>query len=100
MVRRRVVLLPAALLAAGLPLAGAALAAVPASFFLMGCAYLLALFLVVGKRQWELQNAGGASSSSQHRPALAAYGTWCAAMISIRFFLRVSLPPGVEPVLA
>src|ERR1700693_590806 len=63
------------MLAAGLPLralAGAALAAVPASFFLMGCAYLLALFLVVGKRQWELQNAGRISSA-EHRPVLAAY---------------------------
>src|SRR5262249_18495018 len=63
---------------AGLPLralAGAALAQVPASMFLMGCAYLLALFLVVGKRQWELQNAGtDGASSAAHRPVLAAYG--------------------------
>ena len=38
----------------------------------MGCAYLLALFLVVGKRQWELQHAGH-RSSAEHRPALASY---------------------------
>jgi hypothetical protein len=38
----------------------------------MGCAYLLALFLVAGKRQWEFQNAG-TRSSSEHRPALSAY---------------------------
>jgi hypothetical protein len=38
----------------------------------MGCAYLLALFLVIGKRQWELQHAGQISSS-EHRPVLAAY---------------------------
>ena len=59
----------------GLPLralAGAALAQVPL-LFLMGCAYLLALFLVAGKRQWELQNAGNASSA-EHRSVLAAYG--------------------------
>jgi len=75
---KRVPFLEALIVAAGLPLralAGAALAGVAPSPFLMGCAYLLALFLVVGKRQWELQNAGGAaSSSSEHRPALAAYG--------------------------
>jgi 4-hydroxybenzoate polyprenyltransferase len=72
---KRVPFLEALIVAAGLPLralAGAALAAVPASFFLMGCAYLLALFLVVGKRQWELQNAGRVSSA-EHRPVLAAY---------------------------
>jgi 4-hydroxybenzoate polyprenyltransferase len=72
---KRVPFLEALIVAAGLPiraLAGAALAEVPASFFLMGCAYLLALFLVVGKRQWELQNAGR-TSSAEHRPALAAY---------------------------
>jgi len=72
---KRVPFLEALIVAAGLPLralAGAALAAVPASFFLMGCAYLLALFLVVGKRQWELQNAGRISSA-EHRPVLAAY---------------------------
>jgi hypothetical protein len=49
-------------------LAGAALAAVWPSPFLMGCAYLLALFLVAGKRQWEFLNA-----AAGHRPALAAY---------------------------
>ena len=72
--------LEALIVAAGLPLralAGAALAGVAPSPFLMGCAYLLALFLVVGKRQWELQNAGRetAASASSHRPALASYGT-------------------------
>src|SRR5438093_925242 len=72
---KRVPFLEALIVAAGLPmraLAGAALAEVPASFFLMGCAYLLALFLVVGKRQWELQNAGRLSSA-EHRPVLAVY---------------------------
>jgi 4-hydroxybenzoate polyprenyltransferase len=67
--------LEALIVAAGLPLralAGAALAGLPASSFLMGCAYLLALFLVIGKRQWELQNVGQVSSS-EHRPVLAAY---------------------------
>lgn len=67
--------LEALIVAAGLPLralAGAALAGLAASSFLMGCAYLLALFLVIGKRQWELQNAGQISSS-EHRPVLAAY---------------------------
>lgn len=67
--------LEALIVAAGLPLralAGAALAGLAASSFLMGCAYLLALFLVIGKRQWELQNAGNLSSS-EHRPVLAAY---------------------------
>ena len=72
--------LEALIVAAGLPLralAGAALAGVAPSPFLMGCAYLLALFLVVGKRQWELQNAGRevAASASSHRPVLASYGT-------------------------
>ena len=73
---KRVPFLEALIVAAGLPLralAGAALAEVPASLFLMGCAYLLALFLVVGKRQWELQNAG-TSSSAEHRSVLAVYG--------------------------
>lgn len=72
---KRIPFLEALIVAAGLPLralAGAALAGLAASSFLMGCAYLLALFLVVGKRQWELQNAGH-STSSEHRPALAAY---------------------------
>jgi 4-hydroxybenzoate polyprenyltransferase len=67
--------LEALIVAAGLPLralAGAALAGLAASSFLMGCAYLLALFLVIGKRQWELQHAGQISSS-EHRPVLAAY---------------------------
>jgi len=67
--------LEALIVAAGMPLralAGAALAGVWASPFLMGCAYLLALFLVAGKRQWEFQNAGN-RSPSEHRPALAAY---------------------------
>jgi 4-hydroxybenzoate polyprenyltransferase len=74
---KKVPFLEALIVAAGLPLralAGAALAELPASAFLMGCAYLLALFLVVGKRQWELQNAGGAQPS-EHRPVLAIYGT-------------------------
>lgn len=72
---KRVPFLEALIVAAGLPLralAGAALAGLTASSFLMGCAYLLALFLVVGKRQWELQHAGR-GSSAEHRPALAAY---------------------------
>jgi len=72
---KRVPFLEALIVAAGLPLralAGAALAQRPASLFLMGCAYLLAFFLVVGKRQWELQHAGSASSS-EHRSVLAAY---------------------------
>ena len=72
---KHVPFLEALIVAAGLPLramAGAALAMVPASAFLMGCAYLLALFLVVGKRQWELQNAGG-RTSAEHRSVLAAY---------------------------
>ncbi len=67
--------LEALIVAAGLPLralAGAALADLTPSSFLTGCAYLLALFLVIGKRQWELQNAGHLSSS-EHRPALASY---------------------------
>jgi 4-hydroxybenzoate polyprenyltransferase len=72
---KRVPFLEALIVAAGLPLralAGAALAELLPSFFLMGCAYLLALFLVVGKRQWELQNAGR-ESSTEHRAALASY---------------------------
>jgi 4-hydroxybenzoate polyprenyltransferase len=72
---KHVPFLEALIVAAGLPLralSGAALAHVPASAFLMGCAYLLALFLVVGKRQWELQNAG-TKSSAEHRSVLAAY---------------------------
>jgi len=67
--------LEALIVAAGLPLralAGAALADLTPSSFLTGCAYLLALFLVIGKRQWELQNAGHLSSS-EHRPVLASY---------------------------
>ena len=69
--------LEALVVAAGLPLralAGAALAAVPPSLFLMGCAFTLALFLVVGKRQWELQNTG-LVSSAEHRAVLASYHT-------------------------
>ena len=72
---KRVPFLEALIVAAGLPLralAGAALASLPPSHSLMGCAYLLALFLVVGKRQWELQHAG-VSSSADHRPVLASY---------------------------
>lgn len=72
---KRIPFVEALIVAAGMPLravAGAALANVPPSFFLMVCAYLLALFLVVGKRQWELQRAGRLSSA-EHRPALAAY---------------------------
>ncbi len=72
---KRIPFLEALIVAAGLPLralAGAALAGLAASTFLMGCAYLLALFLVIGKRQWELQHAGHISSS-EHRPVLAAY---------------------------
>lgn len=72
---KHVPFLEALIVAAGLPLralAGAALAQRPASSFLMGCAYLLALFLVVGKRQWELHNAGG-TSSAEHRSVLAVY---------------------------
>jgi len=67
--------LEALIVAAGLPLralAGAALAGLTPSGFLTGCAYLLALFLVIGKRQWELQHAGNVSSS-EHRPVLASY---------------------------
>src|SRR5688572_14204242 len=72
---KRIPFLEALIVAAGLPLralAGAALAGLAPSSFLMGCAYLLALFLVIGKRQWELQHAGNLSSS-EHRPVLAAY---------------------------
>src|SRR6266542_908360 len=41
-------------------------------------------------------------SRSGRKPtlAVAAYGTSCAAMISVRFFFREVLPAGVEPVLA
>lgn len=72
---KRIPFVEALVVAAGLPLralAGAALAALPASMFLMGCAYCLALFLVVGKRQWELLHAGH-SSSAEHRSVLTAY---------------------------
>ncbi len=75
---KRVPYLEALIVAAGLPLralAGAALAGLAPSLFLMGCAYLLALFLVVGKRQWELHHAGArAGASSEHRGVLASYG--------------------------
>ena len=72
---KRIPFLEALIVAAGMPLralAGAALAGVEASNFLLICAYLLALFLVAGKRQWEFHNAGE-RSSFEHRPALAAY---------------------------
>jgi 4-hydroxybenzoate polyprenyltransferase len=72
---KRIPFLEALIVAAGMPLralAGAALAQVWPSPFLMGCAYLLALFLVAGKRQWEFQHAGH-RSSAEHRPALSAY---------------------------
>jgi len=75
---KQIPFLEALIVAAGLPLralAGAALADLTASTFLMLCAYLLALFLVVGKRQWELQNAGGGAASSEHRAVLASYRT-------------------------
>ncbi len=71
MLWKRVPFLEALVVAAGMPLralAGAALAGVDPSLSLMGCAYLLALFLVAGKRQWEFLNA-----EPGHRPALAAY---------------------------
>jgi 4-hydroxybenzoate polyprenyltransferase len=74
---KRIPFLEALIVAAGMPLralAGAALAAVWPSQFLLLCAYLLALFLVAGKRQWEYHHAGeGERSSAEHRPALAAY---------------------------
>ena len=72
---KRIPFLEALIVAAGMPLralAGAALAGVWPSRFLLICAYLLALFLVAGKRQWEFHHAGQ-RSSSEHRPALAAY---------------------------
>jgi 4-hydroxybenzoate polyprenyltransferase len=75
-VLKRIPFLEALIVAAGMPLralAGAALAAVFPSRFLLVCAYLLALFLVAGKRQWEFHHAGHLSSA-EHRPALAAYG--------------------------
>jgi decaprenyl-phosphate phosphoribosyltransferase len=72
---KRIPFVESLIVAAGLPLralAGAALAELPASAALMACAYLLALFLVVGKRQWELQHAGR-GSSAEHRSVLARY---------------------------
>ena len=72
---KRIPFLEALIVASGMPLralAGAALAGVFPSRFLLVCAYLLALFLVAGKRQWEFHHAGRASSA-EHRPALAAY---------------------------
>jgi 4-hydroxybenzoate polyprenyltransferase len=75
LVLKRIPFLEALIVAAGMPLralAGAALAGVGPSQFLLMCAYLLALFLVAGKRQWEYHNAGE-RSSAEHRPALAAY---------------------------
>ena len=74
-VLKRIPFLEALIVAAGMPLralAGAALAGVWPSPFLMVCAYLLALFLVVGKRQWEFHNSGP-RGSSEHRPALSSY---------------------------
>ena len=93
---KRIPFLEALIVAAGLPLralAGASLANVPASDFLMGCAYCLALFLVVGKRQWEFLNAGR-FSSSEHRPALASYGAE-GLDSSCRNCLRRWLPMGL-----
>jgi 4-hydroxybenzoate polyprenyltransferase len=72
---KKVPFVEALIVASGMPLralAGAALADVPPSTFLLVCAYMLALFLVVGKRQWELQRAGRAASS-EHRSVLASY---------------------------
>lgn len=72
---KRIPFLEALIVASGMPLralAGAALAEVPPSTFLFVCAYLLALFLVVGKRQWELQRAGH-RVASEHRAVLAKY---------------------------
>ena len=76
LVLKRIPFLEALIVAAGMPLralAGAGLAGVWPSQFLLLCAYLLALFLVAGKRQWEFHNAGE-RSSAEHRPALASYG--------------------------
>jgi 4-hydroxybenzoate polyprenyltransferase len=72
---KRIPFLEALIVASGMPLralAGAALAGLYPSQFLLICAYLLALFLVAGKRQWEFHHAGE-RSSSEHRPALASY---------------------------
>ncbi len=72
---KRIPFLEALIVAAGMPLravAGAALAGLTPSRFLLICAYLLALFLVAGKRQWEFYHAGE-RSSAEHRPALASY---------------------------
>ena len=72
---KKIPFLEALIVASGMPLralAGSALAGVRPSMFLMICAYLLALFLVVAKRQWEFHHAGR-ESSADHRPALAAY---------------------------
>lgn len=76
LVLKRIPFLEALIVAAGMPLralSGAALAGVSPSRFLLICAYLLALFLVAGKRQWEFHHAG-VRSSAEHRPALASYG--------------------------
>jgi 4-hydroxybenzoate polyprenyltransferase len=75
LILKRIPFLEALIVAGGMPLralAGAALAGLEPSPYLMGCAYLLALFLVAGKRQWEFRNAGY-RSASEHRPALSAY---------------------------
>ena len=72
---KRVPFVEALIVAAGLPLralAGAALAELSPSFFLMGCAYLLALFLVVGKTAVGAAERG--RPSAEHRAVLAAYG--------------------------
>ena len=71
---KRIPFLEALIVAAGMPLralAGAAAAAVVPSPFLLLCAYLLALFLVAGKRLWEYHHTG--QRFSEHRPALAGY---------------------------
>ena len=75
-VLKRIPFLEALIVAAGMPLralAGAALAGVLPSLFLIVCAYLLALFLVAGKRQWEFHHAGLPVAPRSTGPALAAY---------------------------
>ena len=67
--------LEALIVAAGMPLralAGAALAQLWPSPFLMGCAYLLALFLVAGSGSGS-STTRGSVPPAEHRPALAAY---------------------------
>lgn len=104
---KQVPFLEALIVAAGLPLralAGAALAGVAPSPFLMGCAYLLALFLVVGKRKWELQNAG-LTSSAEHRPALASYGAEgldslfiVTALVTVAAYTAYSVTPSTREI--